>query len=362
MRKSRLSFSADPYIPLSIFIMNDTELSQEQLQEELTVLRRQVAQLKHQNATFEAQSELISSLVTMSLTNSGTLMFKSVLLQIVKIATKLTGAEEASLFLLDNEHSITDSILARGAVVREQKRSLVGQVLDRGLAGWVCQHLKIAVIEDTEQDDRWFTLPNEPYIVRSALCAPILIGKNLLGVITLMHSQPGFFTPHTSQTLLAILDTMGVVLNHARLQKAEVDQQQESGTHHPVLSIPVSQSSSASVPVSASLDLSSLGMYIIGEDGNFLYANHQLATIFSYDFAQLVALKSLFAIVDKSKPTYHVLEEKIHQCLNGHIKEFTHQFQGQCQGGRLISVEISGSRTKFYGKSVIIGILRSVSG
>lgn len=340
--------------------MNDSAISQEQLQAKLTTLRRQVAQLKHQNATFEAQSELISSLVTMSLTSSGTLMFKSVLLQIVKIATKLTGAEEASLFILDSEQSITDSILARGAVIKEQKRTLVGQVLNHGLAGWVCQNLKIGIIEDTETDDRWFTLPNEPYTVRSALCAPILLGKTLLGVITLMHSQPRFFTSQSSQTMLSILDTIGVVLNQARLQKAEVEQQEPLRNRNSVTQIPELSRHSLPLPTVLSIDLSTLGIYIIGEEGNFLYANHQLATIFGYDFPTLVSLKSLFALVDKLKPTYHVLEEKINQCIHGHTKEFTHQFQGLGNGAKLIPIDIYGGRTKFYGKSVIIGILRPV--
>jgi GAF domain-containing protein len=95
--------------------------------------------------------------------------------------------------LLDADGLVTESLLARGATIREQRQRLVGEVLDKGLAGWVFRHRQVGLITDTVHDERWLTLHNQPYAVRSALGIPILKGKMLLGILTLMHSQPEHF-------------------------------------------------------------------------------------------------------------------------------------------------------------------------
>lgn len=51
-------------------------------------------------------------------------------------------------------------------------------------AGWVFRHRQIGLITDTETDDRWLTLLNQPYTVRSALGVPILKSGELLGILT----------------------------------------------------------------------------------------------------------------------------------------------------------------------------------
>jgi GAF domain-containing protein len=156
--------------------MSEQRATQEQLIKELTLLRRQVAELKSVKAVFDAQNELLRSLVTMLQTSNGTLMLRGLLQQTLNIARRLTSAEEGSLFLLDEAGVVTESILARGATIRAQKQRLIGEVLNKGLAGWVIRHRQVGLITDTLTDERWLTFHNQPYQVRSALCIPILKG------------------------------------------------------------------------------------------------------------------------------------------------------------------------------------------
>ena len=165
------------------------------------------------------QNKLIHSLETVETTVSGPLMLKSMLLQIVQQTNQLTGAEESSIFILDEHGQVIESILARGAVLREQRNTLIGEVLKQGLAGWVMQHQKVGLIDDTETDERWVNLPGQPYTTRSALCLPLMKGRQILGVLTLTHSQPRHFNTLANKYFAHLMPMgLALVINSALLQ------------------------------------------------------------------------------------------------------------------------------------------------
>jgi sigma-B regulation protein RsbU (phosphoserine phosphatase) len=120
-------------------------------------------------------------------------VINTLLRRTIEISTELTGAELGSLILLDSEGVVIDSILSRGEISPELSSELIESVFEKGLAGWVKRQRKIGLINDTENDERWLILPDQPYTARSALALPIISGKMLLGILTLMHSLPGHF-------------------------------------------------------------------------------------------------------------------------------------------------------------------------
>ncbi|HEY9726749.1 MAG TPA: GAF domain-containing protein [Chroococcales cyanobacterium] len=330
--------------------MSDREKSQEELLAELALLRRQVAALKATKSAFDAQNELFRSLITMLQTSTGKLMLRAMLQQILDTSRRLTRAEEGSVFLLDANGVVTESILARGATIRGQKQRLIGEVLDKGLAGWVIRHQQVGLIVDTMQDERWLTLPYQPYTVRSALCVPILKGRVLLGVLTLMHSQPRYFSQTSAHLMQMMADQMALILDNARLYT----EQQQSGLNrtqqaerglHPVNGQPLDES-----------DFSLIGLYIIFGEGNFLYANPRLAEIFGYSFGELVSLDSVLDLVSADNRDF--VANQLHECFQGHSKNLFCRFAGQRKDGSQINVEVSGTRTTLYGKVVVVGALR----
>lgn len=185
--------------------------------EEVEALRKEVAELRNEKAAFKAQGQLLEKLVSMARSSTEGEVLKATLQTILDLATDQTASEKGSLFLLDSSGKVADAILSRTEVTPEQRKNLIGSVLDKGLAGWVIRNRQVGLIIDTENDDRWLTLPNQPYIVRSALAVPILRFEEILGIITLLHSKPAYFTQEIANLMLLTADQMALVLENARL-------------------------------------------------------------------------------------------------------------------------------------------------
>ncbi|BFM38842.1 SpoIIE family protein phosphatase [Synechocystis sp. LKSZ1] len=163
------------------------------------------------------QRQLLENLVERGQCSRETEILKTTLQKTVDLSAELTDAETSSLFLLDGNGKVVDAILSRREVTAQQRASLIGTVLDRGLAGWVIRHQQIGLITDTEQDERWLTLPDQPYAVRSAFAIPILHANQLLGILTLLHSQPRHFSSEVVDQMKMTADQIALVLENARL-------------------------------------------------------------------------------------------------------------------------------------------------
>ncbi|MDJ1170696.1 GAF domain-containing protein [Roseofilum sp. BLCC_M154] len=317
----------------------------ETLTAELHRLHQEIRDLKQDRQAFEAQNELLRTFTNLMRTSTGSLMLRSVLQQTLKIAIEFTQAEAGSLFFLDQKGAVVASVLARGATIRDEKKAIIGQVLDKGLAGWVNYNRTIGLITDTKTDDRWLTLPDEPYVVRSALGVPIFRSQTLLGILTLMHPQPGYFTEEVASLMEKTAAQMGVVLDNVRLyveyQKVEPPSMPEMASEE---------------ESSAEESLAQLGLYILTERGKFLYANRQLAQLFGYRFAELVALESFLDLMalEGKRSVFHQIQE----CFEGERKRLVYQGKGRCSDGQLMAIDLYGERTKLYGKSVIIGVVQ----
>lgn len=191
--------------------------TEENLREELNSLRQEMAKVQDEIAAFRlAQTVLLE--VTTGCTSSAGGILKAALQKTLDVCADVTSTEKGSLFLLDPASGkIVDAIISRTEVTPEQRGNLIGSVLDKGLAGWVSRHRQMGLITDTENDDRWLTLPNQPYTVCSALGVPIINGPELLGIITLLHSRPNHFTPRMAESMQATAEQIGLVLENARL-------------------------------------------------------------------------------------------------------------------------------------------------
>ena len=177
----------------------------------------EVAAREIERTAFEIQTKLLENLVEIARSPLGVEVLKSALQATLDIAAEQTGSERGSLFLLDSHGRVSDAILSRTEVTPEKRANLVGMVLDKGLAGWVIRHGKLGLILDTEEDERWLTLSDQPYPVRSALAVPIFRGGELLGIMTLLHSQPGHFSTAIARLMQATADQVALILENARL-------------------------------------------------------------------------------------------------------------------------------------------------
>jgi sigma-B regulation protein RsbU (phosphoserine phosphatase) len=181
------------------------------------VLQKKNRLLRQENRAYKAQSQLFERLIELAGSAAEEKMLKISMLETLEVIVQLSRAKMGSLFLLNLEGVVTDSLLTRGQVSPGLASKLVGSVLDKGLAGWVRAHGRVGIIEDTQQDPRWLSLPEEPYKVRSALAVPIVKQNLLFGIVTLMHPLPHHFNRESVEVVQIAASHMALAIESAQM-------------------------------------------------------------------------------------------------------------------------------------------------
>ena len=180
-------------------------------------LSQKITRLRSEKAALQVQGRLLDNFVNFARSSGKERVLTRLLQKTLEISAELTAADKGSLFLLGADGSVTDGILTRVDPTPEQRSKIIGQVFDKGLAGWVRQNHKVGLILDTRNDDRWVNLPNQPYTVGSALAVPIIKRDYLLGIITLLHDEPEHFNQDTADIMQITAAQIGSALENARL-------------------------------------------------------------------------------------------------------------------------------------------------
>jgi sigma-B regulation protein RsbU (phosphoserine phosphatase) len=180
-------------------------------------LKAKIERLRRKKTALLAQSRLLQDFVSLAKSSAKEQMLAAILQKTLDLTAELTKAETGSLFLLDPDGVVRDCILTRGPRQAKECLDLTGTVLKDGLAGWVMRNRRIGLITDTENDERWLHLPDQPYAVRSAMAVPIIRDDELLGILTLLHSQPGTFHQETVDVMEVTAGQLGVALESAKL-------------------------------------------------------------------------------------------------------------------------------------------------
>jgi len=184
---------------------------------EIDKLKKELARLKSEKAAFQTQSKLLENFVALARSSEKVKMLPMMLQTTLDLSAELADAEKGSLFLLAKNGVVTDSILTRTEATPEQRSRLIGNVLDKGLAGWVRTNRQIGLITDTKNDERWLDMPNQPYTVGSALAVPIMRGEDLLGILTLLHANQGHFDRESADLMQITAAQIGSALENASL-------------------------------------------------------------------------------------------------------------------------------------------------
>lgn len=101
-----------------------------------------------------------------------------------------------------------------------------------------------------------------------------------------------------------------------------------------------------------------VGVYIV-VDGRFDYVNPRFAHIFGYAPDEIQGIKS---IEDLTAPeSLPLVRENLKKRISGEIKSIHYSFKAVRKDGRIIDVEVMGSRTNFQGKPAVIGSLLDVT-
>ena len=181
----------------------------------------------------EDQKETLASLELLyhiSREIAKTIHLPSLIERILVLSIANIKAQNGSIFVVDeNRNIMTHSLIINGKVSQTTPKAMQ-TILKKGLAGWVLGNHQAVLIEDTSIDRRWLQRPDDDQDAtgpKSAISVPFLARDQVVGVITLVHPQTGFFSADHQALIQAIANQSAIAVLNARfhadtLRKAQV--------------------------------------------------------------------------------------------------------------------------------------------
>jgi phosphoserine phosphatase RsbU/P len=166
--------------------------------------------------------EELSSIIEATKRLNSTLDLGELIHIILQIATRQTGAERGTVFLLDHDRSEIWSLVGLGL-----EQQVIRFPADRGIAGWVAREGTAVRLENAYEDPRF-----EPdidrrlgFTTRRLLCLPIRNDAGaIIGVLELLNkAEP--FTGEDEAFLDALSTHVALALEKAQLHRARIEKE-----------------------------------------------------------------------------------------------------------------------------------------
>ncbi|RRR73839.1 MAG: GAF domain-containing protein [Candidatus Viridilinea halotolerans] len=173
--------------------------------DKIAMLRRAERDLRELNLLYEIGQSLAVNLDLASL-----------LTDIKLRAPKVVGAERCSIFILNAE---TNELTLDIPGEHRQYR----MPADRGIAGWVVTHGVGQIVNDVEQDSRWYDAIGREaeFVTRSILCVPMRLKDRVIGAMQLLNTTDGRpFTEQDMQLLTTLAAQGAIAIENARLYQS----------------------------------------------------------------------------------------------------------------------------------------------
>ena len=166
--------------------------------------------------------EELSSIVEATKRLNSTLDLGELIHIILQIATRQTGAERGTVFLVDSERGEIWSLVGLGL-----EQQVIRLPLERGIAGWVAREGKAVRLDDAYTDSRF-----EPEVdrrlgfrTRQLLCLPIRNEAGaVIGVLQLLN-KPEAFTEEDEAFLDALSSHVALALERAQFHRERVEKE-----------------------------------------------------------------------------------------------------------------------------------------
>jgi signal transduction histidine kinase len=153
-----------------------------------------------------------------------TLSQDEILQRAVSLTAAHLNAQSCEAFILD---PLTHKLIPRAAARKDNlELSDVQEKLTlefgEGLVGWVVQAGQPVLIGDVTEDDRWVIVYDVDDMIRSAICAPLIAGGEMLGVMGVYHTEKEAYTLEHLDLLVAIARQVSVAVSNAQ-RYAQID-------------------------------------------------------------------------------------------------------------------------------------------
>lgn len=150
--------------------------------------------LQRQTRWLRAERDRADYLYQVTREMTHTLDLEQVLNRTLVRVSQALNVKQGSILLLDLD---TGYLVYRAAIGRAQVLPRGGKPTHYrrgvGLAGWVLEHNKEAIITGLDDDPRWDIDPEKKGQSQSVLAVPLSSGGDVLGVILLFHPEPDYF-------------------------------------------------------------------------------------------------------------------------------------------------------------------------
>jgi len=142
------------------------------------------------------------------------LELSAVLNTVVEVATRLLDCKHSSIFLLDSESGRYVPRVVHGFAL--ERLSALTFAPGEGLVGAVAESGMPLAVDDVSEDPR--PVPGPVGIeIGSVMLAPLTVGHQVVGVLSVSHQEPHRFSPTEVATLSALADQVAVAVENARL-------------------------------------------------------------------------------------------------------------------------------------------------
>ncbi len=151
---------------------------------------------------------------------ASTLDLRTALQRILIQSLKYVGGERGSIVVLDDGGKPLDAAIVYGRRILDHTTQQLRDTIERGLAGWVVRNRQPAWLPDTSQDGRWLRRPDDALDqsgAKAAMCVPLVARERLVGVLTLVHPEPGAYQKDHFNLMQSIADQAGITVLNARL-------------------------------------------------------------------------------------------------------------------------------------------------
>ena len=130
----------------------------------------------------------------------------NLLTRILSLTVDYIGAASGSIVVLDNAGEVIDGASSFGGKVSSLDTVKYNETVQHGLAGWVLENRKPAIVVNTKDDPRWLRRMWETS--RSAVCIPLMTMNRVIGVLTLTRLETQQFNMEDLSLLSAIALTL----------------------------------------------------------------------------------------------------------------------------------------------------------
>jgi signal transduction histidine kinase len=142
---------------------------------------------------------------------------EGVLQRILDLAAKAVDAERATLLLYDEDETAWSSYVSGQPESPSLSPEVLQTILDKGLGGWVVRHREGVLVTDTDADARWYHFPDDAYRAGSALSVPMIHHDQLIGVLTLSHTERAHFDTYHLRLMTILANQAAIAVRNARI-------------------------------------------------------------------------------------------------------------------------------------------------